>query len=240
MLEPIVPGWPAPANVQSLVTTRQGGVSEGTYGGLNLAGHVGDSPVAVAANRQELRRLLPAMPLWLNQVHGTRCVPADAAWQGIEADASATQVPGVVCAVLTADCLPVLLCDDAGTAVAAVHAGWRGLAAGVIEAAVGAMGVPAPRLLAWLGPAIGPDAYEVGAEVKAAFTGQDPGAAAAFRAHGDKWLCDLYTLARRRLAAIGVERIFGGGLCTFHEPERFYSYRRDGHTGRMASLIWLK
>ncbi len=239
MVERIVPGWPAPPNVQALCTTRSGGCSEGSYAGLNLAAHVGDSPVAVAANRQQLRRLLPAMPLWLNQVHGARCVAADAAWNGVRADASVAHTAGVVCAILTADCLPLLLCDDQGTAVAAVHAGWRGLAAGVIEAAVLAMHVPGKHLLAWLGPAIGPEAYEVGSDVREAFLADDQNAASAFRPRGEKWLCDLYALARRRLAAVGVEQVFGGGLCTFTDAARFYSFRRDGAAGRMASVIWL-
>lgn len=240
MLDRLVPAWPAPPNVQAMATTRLGGYSEGPYAGLNLATHVGDSPVAVAANRQQLRRLLPAAPLWLTQVHGTRCVPAEVAWHGIEADAAAAHTAGVVCAVLTADCLPVLLCDDQGTAVAAVHAGWRGLAAGVVDTAVRELGLPPARLLAWLGPAIGPEAYEVGEEVRAAFLAADRGAAVAFSPHEGKWRCDLYTLARRRLAMQGVERVFGGGLCTYHDGQRFYSFRRDGRTGRMASLIWLR
>jgi YfiH family protein len=240
VIEPIVPDWPAPANVRALATTRLGGASEGPYASLNLGAHVGDAEAAVAANRRELRRLLPADPLWLNQVHGTRCVAAETASPGADADASFTRMPGAVCAVLTADCLPVLLCDAAGTAVAAVHAGWRGLAAGVIDSAVTALGVPARELIAWLGPAIGPEAYEVDEDVRAAFAAGDPVTAAAFHPRGDKWLCDLYALARRRLAALGVERVFGGDLCTFSDSRRFYSYRRDGRTGRMATLIWLE
>jgi YfiH family protein len=227
----IVPDWPAPANVRSLVTTRAHG---------NLADHVGDQESAVVARRAELLRHLPSEPLWLSQVHGTRCVVAETATAGVEADAAAAHTPGVVCAVLTADCLPVLLCDDAGTAVAASHAGWRGLAAGILESTVAAMAIPGQRLMAWLGPAIGPSAFEVGDDVVAAFASGDADARAAFVARPNgKWLCDLYLLARMRLHALGVERISGGGFCTYGEDERFYSYRRERNTGRMASLIWL-
>lgn len=236
----LFPDWPAPAPVRALVTTRAGGVSRGSYAGLNLATHVGDEPAAVAANRKLLRVHLPAEPRWLTQVHGVSCVAAESAPLNVEADASATGVAGVVCAVLTADCLPLLLCDDRGTAVAAVHAGWRGLAEGVIEAAICAMGLPAERLLVWLGPAIGPTAFEVGDDVRAAFLARDAGAAAAFLPREGKWHCDLYALARRRLAAAGVRRVFGGGLCTLSDAGRFYSFRRDGAaSGRMASLVWL-
>lgn len=183
---------------------------------------------------------LPSEPRWLSQVHGTHCVAAETAKTDEEADASVARAPGCVCAVLTADCLPVLLCDDQGQVVAAAHAGWRGLAAGVIEATLAAMAVPGQRVLAWLGPAIGPCCFEVGADVVTAFVGGDTGAADAFRPIGDgKWLCDLYALARRRLAALGVERVSGGDFCTFSDVDRFYSYRREKQTGRMASLIWI-
>ncbi|HZV55751.1 MAG TPA: peptidoglycan editing factor PgeF [Rhodocyclaceae bacterium] len=230
MTDFLIPDWPASARVRALVTTRAHG---------NLADHVGDQESAVAARRAMLRRHLPDEPLWLRQVHGVRCVRAEDIVVGVEADASAARTPGRICAVLTADCLPVLLCDEAGSVVAAAHAGWRGLAAGVIEATVAAMAVPGERLLAWLGPAIGPSAFEVGNDVMAAFTSHDAGASAAFLATPNgKWCCDLYALARRRLNAVGISRIFGGGLCTFTDRERFYSYRRDGTTGRMASLIW--
>ncbi|MCW8918525.1 MAG: peptidoglycan editing factor PgeF [Gammaproteobacteria bacterium] len=241
-LELILPDWPAPARVRALTTTRQGGVSLPPYESLNLGDHVGDAPEAVAENRQRLRAALglPAEPRWLNQVHGIRCCDASAITQGAAADAQYAQRPGVVCAVLTADCLPLLLCDAVGTRVAAVHAGWRGLLEGVIENSVEAMGLGG-ELLAWLGPAIGPDAFEVGAEVRDLFIGHDPHAAAAFApSAGGKWLADLYRLARQRLAACGVHRVYGGGYCTFSEPHRFYSYRRDGQTGRIASLIWLE
>lgn len=226
----LVPDWPAPANVKALVTTRAFG---------NVAHHVGDQKSAVAA-RLALRSHLPAEPAWLTQIHGTRCVAAESAKHDTEADASTTRAPGVVCAVLTADCLPVLLCDEAGAVVAAAHAGWRGLQAGVVESTVSAMGVPGERLLAWFGPAIGPSAFEVGDEVRAAFVDADAGAAAAFVARPNgKWLCDLYALARRRLARLGVTRVFGGDRCTFSERGHFFSFRRERETGRMASLIWL-
>jgi hypothetical protein len=231
MAEFIVPDWPAPANVRALSTTRLAG---------NLASHVGGDPAAVARHRAALERHLPAPPRWLEQVHGVRCLQAEAAAPAATADASCATSVGVVCAVLTADCLPVLFCAADGSAVAAAHAGWRGLAAGVLEATVEALARPGADLLAWLGPAIGPRAFEVGAEVVAAFCDPDPGARAAFvEAGGGKWRCDLYALARRRLAAVGVTRVWGGGYCTHGEAERFFSYRRDGRTGRMASLIWL-
>lgn len=227
----LLPDWPAPANVKALVTTRAQG---------NLADHVDFQKSVVVVRRAALRARLPAEPLWLTQVHGTRCVAAETATAGVEADASVARTPGRVCAVLTADCLPVLLCDEAGSVVAAAHAGWRGLATGVIESTVVAMNVPAERLLAWLGPAVGPSVFEVGDEVRAAFVDQDFAASTAFVARPNgKWLCDLYTLARLRLTSLGATRVFGGGRCTFSEPEHFYSYRREGVTGRMASLIWL-
>lgn len=236
----IVPAWPAPARVRALATTRRGGISAPPYQSLNLGDHVGDTPTAVAANRARLRACLPAEPLWLRQVHGARCVDAAAASPGVAADAAFTRTPGVVCAVLTADCLPVLLCDVDATAAAAAHAGWRGLAAGVVEATIAAMGVPGERLMAWLGPAIGPQSFEVGAEVRAAFLAHSAQAASAFVARPDgKWWCDIYALTVQRLKALGVCRIAGADFCTVREPQRFFSYRRDGTTGRMASLIWL-
>jgi polyphenol oxidase len=231
MSELIVPDWPAPESVRALVTTRAFG---------NLGEIVGDDPEMLAVRREMLRRKLPAAPLWLKQVHETRCVRVEESFANVEADASIASSPGHVCAVLTADCLPLLLCDDRGTMVGAVHAGWRGLAAGIIESTLKEMAVPGERLLAWLGPAIGPDVYEVGTEVMAAFTATDPLAQTAFRARPNgKWLCDLYALARRRLAKLGVTQVFGGDRCTFSERTHFYSYRRDGNTGRMASLIWI-
>ncbi|MDO8931950.1 MAG: peptidoglycan editing factor PgeF [Rhodocyclaceae bacterium] len=236
----IVPDWPAPPNVGALATTRGGGCSAAPYDSLNLGTHVGDDDGAVAANRRLLRERLSAAPRWLSQVHGLHCVDVAAVDDGVEADAGFSRTSRHACAVLTADCLPVLLCDEAGTVVAAAHAGWRGLASGVIEATVAAMRVPAPRLMAWLGPAIGPGAFEVGDEVRAAFLAADAATAAAFVPHGPgKWLCDLYALARRRLARLGVERVSGGGFCTHADSGRFFSYRRDGVTGRMATLVWL-
>lgn len=256
-----IPDWPAPPGVRALSTTRAGGVSAAPWRGFNLGDHVGDDARAVAANRALLRRELPAEPVWLTQVHGTHCVDAARAAPGVEADASFTRERGVVCAVLTADCLPLLLCDRHATVVAVAHAGWRGLAAGVIEAAVAAMQVPGGELMAWLGPAIGPQAFEVGGEVRDAFVAHDAQAAAAFvAAPGGKWRCDIYDLARRRLHALGVRRVAGArsaisgmqstgavpgdtathNFCTVADSERFYSYRRDGATGRMASLIWME
>lgn len=234
----LLPNWPAPPAVRACATTRMGGVSTGPYASLNLGDHVGDDPAAVAENRARLCRalVLPAEPLWLTQVHGI----AVAEGQGGCADASVAFAAGTVCTVMTADCLPLLLCDRAGTRVAAVHAGWRGLLAGVIEAAVTRLDVPGEELLAWLGPAIGSDAFEVGEEVRVAFMTEDAGAAEAFRpSPAGRWLADIYALARRRLARCGVSAVYGGELCTYHDAERFYSYRRDGVTGRMASLIWL-
>ncbi|MFH1872995.1 MAG: peptidoglycan editing factor PgeF [Pseudomonadota bacterium] len=237
----IVPDWPAPPGVRALATTRRGGVSRAPWDSFNLGDHVGDEPQAVAANRALLRRELPAEPLWLTQVHGTRCVDAATALPSIEADASFTRQRGVVCAVLTADCLPVLLCDDQATVVAIAHAGWRGLAAGVIEATVGAMAAPGERLMAWLGPAIGPQAFEVGGEVREQFIAHDPQAAGAFVATDTgKWLCDIQRLARQRLDALGIRRIASANSCTLGDADNFYSFRRDGVTGRMASLIWLE
>jgi hypothetical protein len=240
-MEWIEPRWPAPAQVQALCTTRVGGASSGPYASLNLADHVGDDPACVARSRRLLseRLDLPGEPLWLRQVHGCELARGGVDPVGCEADAAMAASPGLVCAVLTADCLPLLLCDRAGTRVAAVHAGWRGLAAGVIEAAVAGIQADPADLLAWLGPAIGPDAFEVGEEVRATFVGQDPGAACAFRpSPAGRWLADIYRLARRRLGALGVDQVYGGDLCTFSDRGRFFSYRRDGVTGRMASLIW--
>ncbi len=237
----IVPDWPAPPGVRALATTRRAGVSGAPWDSFNLGDHVGDEPQAVAANRALLRRELPAEPLWLTQVHGTRCVDAATALPRIEADASFARQRGVVCAVLTADCLPVLLCDDQARVVAIAHAGWRGLAAGVIEATVGAMAEPGERLMAWLGPAIGPQAFEVGGEVREQFIAQDPQAAGAFVATDQgKWLCDIQRLARQRLDALGIRRVASANSCTLGDAEAFFSYRRVGVTGRMASLIWLE
>jgi len=238
----IVPEWPAPACVHAVTTTRQGGVSQGAFTSMNPADHVGDDPAAVATNRMRLQQALklPSHPVWLRQVHATTIVDIGAG-EGIpEADGAWTCSPGPVCAVLTADCLPLLLCDRSGRCVAAVHAGWRGLAAGVIEAAVAAMPTPGDALLAWLGPAISAKAYEVGGEVRDTFLAHDSRSEEHFRpAMGGGWHADLYALARQRLVDCGVGSVYGGGHCSYGEPERFYSFRRDGMTGRMASLIWL-
>lgn len=243
MTEPgwIAADWPAPATVHAGVTTRQGGVSKAAYTSLNLAGHVGDSPAAVAENRARLQRRLdlPAEPTWLQQVHGTQVCSLPA--RGTTADACISRRTGQVCVVLTADCLPVLLCNRSGTTVAAAHAGWRGLAAGVISETVYAMREDAAKLVAWLGPAIGPDAFEVGDEVRSEFLARDAAYAAAFSAGASagKWQLDLYAAARLQLAILGVTSVHGGGFCTYSDAERFYSYRRDRETGRMASLIWI-
>jgi YfiH family protein len=235
----IVPDWPAPSCVRTLITTRSGGVSRGAYDSLNLGLRVGDDPDCVHRNRERLRRFLPAEPKWLTQVHGTRAVEADKIAFPVEADAASTRSSGVVCAVMVADCLPILLCDLEGTVVAAAHAGWRGLSAGVIESAVAATGVAPARLLAYMGPAIGPGAFEVGADVFDAFVSRDDAAQVAFKPHAaGKWLCDLYALARQRLNALGVGAVFGGGLCTYSDRARFFSRRRDRVSGRMAALIW--
>jgi hypothetical protein len=233
------PDWPAPPNIRSLVTTRMGGVSSPPYESFNLGSHVGDTPEAVATNRAMLRLHCPSEPKWLNQVHGKAVARADGLIVPIDADASVALESGTVCAVLTADCLPVLFCDRQGTRVAAAHAGWRGLAAGVLEASVAAMQCKAENILAWLGPAIGPRAFEVGDEVREVFLRDLPEAEAAFvPAQPGKWLADIYRLARLRLARAGVLDVYGGGLCTYTDQELFYSYRRDGTTGRMASLVW--
>lgn len=237
----ITPDWPAPANVRALSTTRQGGFSAGEFAGLNLAAHVDDEPDAVARNREWLRAAarLPAEPMWLQQVHGTTVWTGDDSSPPPVADASIAVTPDRVCAILTADCLPVLFCDTDGTRVAAAHAGWRGLAGGVLGATVAALRVPASRLIAWLGPAIEPAAFEVGSEVLEQFVALDPSHASAFeRNERGRWQADLYALARGELERLGVERTFGGGFGTVGDS-RFYSYRRDKRTGRMASLIWL-
>ncbi len=242
MIEFIRPEWPAPTNIHAAVTTRIGGVSPPPYDSLNLGDHVGDDPVAVAENRHRVSEglHLSTEPRWLSQVHGTEAVDAAACATGCEADASHTDQPGVVCTVMTADCLPVLFCDSSGTHVAAAHAGWRGLLNGVLERAISEMKAEG-EILTWLGPAIGPQAFEVGDEVRDAFLAVDIGADSAFRPSvNGRWLADIYTLARRRLQSAGVTKIYGGEFCTFSDSQRFFSYRRDGRTGRMVSLIWLE
>lgn len=237
----LTPEWPVPAGVRALSTLRAGGYSAGAYVGLNLGDHVADDPAAVAANRCALTHAagLPAEPLWLQQVHGIRAIESDEWRPGIEADACLTRVAGQVCAVLTADCLPVLLCGSGGEVVAAAHAGWRGLLHGVIEATVARMEMPSEQLIAWIGPAIGPAAFEVGAEVREAFLERDRDARGLFApSPRGRWLADLAGLARLRLQACGVADVHGGHWCTASDPARFYSYRREGVTGRMATLIW--
>ncbi len=239
MMEPIQVAWSIPLAVDAWVSTRAGGVSTGAYQSLNLATHVGDDDAAVQENRRRLQAHLGIdVPItWMSQVHGTQVATPD---QGpICADAVYSNQPGQVCAVLTADCLPILLCNHQGTEVAAVHAGWRGLAAGVLEAALVKFHTPAQHLYAWLGPAIGPESFEVGSDVRDAFIRGDEQSVAAFVPGGGagRYYADLYALARIRLRRAGVLEVSGGGWCTVRETERFFSYRRDGVTGRMASLI---
>ena len=239
----IIPDWPAPVQVHALSTLRQGGVSNAPYDSLNLADHVGDDKQAVAANRKRLicAAALPSTPCWLKQVHGTNVIDAGYVAKVCTADASYTDKPGVVCTVLTADCLPLLLCDRHGRVVCAVHAGWRGLAGGVIEAAITALGLDTRDLLAWMGPAIGPDVFEVGDEVRRQFINIDNDSQEAFRPSPQgRWLADIYHLARLRLLKRGVQHIYGAKWCTLSDPERFYSYRRNGNTGRMATMIWMQ
>ena len=235
----LAPDWPAPANVHAATTLRTGGVSCGAYASLNPALHVGDDADLVKQNRRLIKESLglPSEPVWLDQIHSNRAVPAVITEPLQQADASYTAEPGVVCAVLTADCLPLLVCAADGSQVAAIHAGWRGLLAGVIGNTVSAM--QNSDFLVWLGPAISPDCFEVGAEVRDAFLQKSAAFTTAFKQHGNgKWLADIYQLARIELAMLGIDKIYGGGFCTVTEQERFYSYRRDKQTGRMATLIW--
>ncbi|MFJ2321975.1 peptidoglycan editing factor PgeF [Pseudomonas sp. NPDC087817] len=235
----LTPDWPAPASVRACVTTREGGVSEAPFDSLNLGDHVDDRPQDVAENRRRLTEHFSIKPAWLQQVHGITVTHAD---PGVvaTADASWTATPGIACAAMTADCLPALFCDRAGTRVAAAHAGWRGLAAGVLEATLDTLDVPAEDVLVWLGPAIGPQAFEVGPEVREVFINQLPEAADAFvpSSNAGKFMADIYMLARLRLAERGVTAVYGGGFCTVNDP-RFFSYRRASRTGRFASLVWL-
>lgn len=239
----IVPDWPAPDRVRAVSTTRRGGFSQAPWASLNLGSHVEDNPEHVAQNR---KRLADRLGLesgsfgWLSQVHGTRLVALPV--EGVpEADASMTDQAGQVCAILTADCLPVVFCDRSGTQVAAAHAGWRGLCHGVLEQVVSSFRGPAGEILAWLGPAIGPGQFEVGPEVRDAFIAEDRHAVKAFlpSARPGYFMADIYRLARQRLENAGVGGVYGGGLCTVSDSTSFYSYRRDGRTGRMATLVWL-
>lgn len=234
----INPDWPAPAHVRAFSTTRVGGVSSGPWSGFNLGDHCGDEPENVLHNRKLLNRDLPSPVRWIQQVHG------HAVWlysrddgNEVKADATVSFRPGEVCAVLTADCLPVFFCNERGDRVGIAHAGWRGLAAGVLESTIKALDENPASLVAWLGPAIGPAVYEVGPDVVESFYGERE---AAFAAHGDRYLMDIYTIARMKLERSGVRAVGGGGFCTFTDAERFYSYRRDGTTGRMAHLIWIE
>lgn len=242
----IVPDWPAPKNVNTLFTTRNSGVSSGkndAYATLNLGSHVNDSLSDVQKNRAILSQYLPATPKWLEQVHGATIHCLDNEPTSLQGDAALSRTAGTVCAVMVADCLPVFLCDKAGTTVAVVHAGWRGLAAGIIEKTVAEMGQDQAEIMAWLGPAIGPDCFEVGEDVRDVFVNHNNQSSAAFVPQqgesSDKWRADIFQLARLRLLNAGVSAVFGGGVCTYSDPSRFFSYRRDGETGRMAALIWL-
>jgi polyphenol oxidase len=236
----IIPDWPAPKNLRALITTKAGGVSTGAYASMNLGDHVGDDAQLVKQNRAALKKYLPAEPCWLRQVHGTSVLSLEKYSEPVEADASVTQESNVICAIMTADCLPVLLCDESGITVGAAHAGWRGLCNGVIEKTVAAMQCKPANLMAYLGPAIGPKKFEVGSEVREAFMRHDIQADKAFsKIAGNKFLADIYELARQRLRQASVTRIYGGEFCTF-DDERFFSFRRDKITGRMASLIWLE
>ena len=233
------PDWPASLNIHAATTLRTGGVSTGAYQSLNLASHVGDDHASVKRNRGIIKELLhlPSEPVWLNQIHSNVAIKAVPEFSFAKADASYTDQPGIVCAVMTADCLPLLVCSADGGEIAAIHAGWRGLASGVIDQTVRLL--KSEDVLAWLGPAIGADRFEVGAEVRDAFISKSSDYAACFKEkREDKWLADIYQLARTNLAALGVSKVYGGGYCTMTDEERFFSYRRDNVTGRMVTLIW--
>jgi YfiH family protein len=241
----LTPDWPAPACVRALSTWRTGGISTGIYESLNLGDHVGDSPAAVAENRRRLAAAarLPAEPHWLSQVHGTEVVNLDAPLPADPRgrDAALTRQRGRICAILTADCVPVLFAATNGGAVAAAHAGWRGLAAGVLAATAAAIAIDPAALVAWIGPCIGRDAYEVGPDVRDAMQGACPSTAAAFRPNGrGKFLADLALIAHLQLQSLGISSIHGGTACTYTDANRYFSHRRDGQTGRQATLIWLE
>ena len=240
-MNPIVPDWPASATVQAFATTRGGGVSQGVWDGLNLGESTGDDPDAIEENRRRLRRALPSDPRWLKQVHGTRVVHLDQWRPGMQADAAWTDRPDQVCAILTADCLPLLLAEEDGAVVAAVHAGWRGLAADILAEVLAALPVAPARLLAWMGPAIGPARYEVDAPVRNALLALNAEFSDCFEStRAGHWRADLKSIAARRLQGLGVESVYDAKLCTAAEPQRFFSHRRDlGLSGRQASLIWI-
>ena len=240
MIKPIIPDWPAPDHVRAYSTTRQGGVSQGAWSSFNLAMHVDDDPINVVENRRLLSEALviPNEPCWLEQVHGTEVVRPELKTTHC-ADAAFTYQLDTPCVVMTADCLPVLFCDEQGTAVAAAHAGWRGLAAGVLEQTLKCFDQPS-KVMAWMGPAIGPEHFEVGDEVREMFVQQHAAAEDAFViSRSGHWMADIFLLARQRLLSAGVSHIFGGDICTYADADHFYSFRRDSVTGRMASLIWL-
>ncbi len=241
----IIPDWPAPAQVRAMVTTRAGGNSTGPYSGMNLGRRTADDPAAVEANHALLNQMLPAAPRWLAQVHGSTVVDADmmtgTSNEVPQADASVARHPGTVCAILIADCLPVLFTDRAGSCIAVAHAGWRGLAGGVLANTVARMPAKPADLMAWIGPGIGPTAFEVGDDVLRAFCADAPERKSAFKPlpAAGKWLCDLPALARDALRRAGVTEVYGGDLCTYTDPQRFYSHRRNPVTGRMAALLWI-
>lgn len=242
MTKLIVPEWPISEGVAACSSTRIGGVSKGAWESLNLGAHCGDNADHVDENRMRMfaKGGLPSKPIWLEQVHGIDVLRLTGeSYASKRADASYSNTPGTVCAVMTADCLPVLFCNRAGTEVAAAHAGWRGLCAGVLEETVACFADRPDNIIAWLGPAIGAQAFEVGPEVREAFIDKDPQAVSAFQAVGQKYMADIYQLARQRLNNVGVTQLFGGDRCTFTETGDFFSYRRDKTTGRMASFIWL-
>ena len=238
----IYPDWPAPDNIKAVNTARIGGISSPPYDGFNLADHVGDDVDRVASNRDYLIELaqLPSDPLWLEQTHSTLIIDSQNWHSGIEADAMISHNTNHVCVVMTADCLPILLCNQQGDTVAAVHAGWRGLAAGIIEKTIHSFSCNPYDIVAWLGPAIGPNQFEVGEDVYHAFTQHDPQAKLAFQqSDSEHYLADIYRLARQRLNNLGISAIYGGDYCTVTDHQQFFSYRRDGVTGRMTSLIWI-
>ena len=239
----IIPDWDAPAWVGALSTTRVGGCSQDSYAELNLGMHVGDLPTRVAANRQQLAQHIATRhaPVWLEQIHSRHCIQLTQYTDQLhQADASYTKTSQLPCAVMTADCLPILLCSASQKEVAAVHAGWRGLADGVLTNALKQFSSSPSEIMAWLGPAIGPTAFEVGEEVRVRFMMALPDASQAFIAAGERWLCDLPQLAALTLQNLGIKQIYQSGCCTYSEPQHFFSYRRDGVTGRMASLIWIR
>ena len=245
----LTPEWPAPPRVRALSTWRGGGVSTGKYESLNLGTHVDDEGTAVAENRRRLAEAarLPAEPCWLRQMHGTEVADLDSAVPAAMSvplssrDASYTRTPGRICAILTADCLPLLIVDVDGSVIGAVHAGWRGLCAGVLAATVRAMGTDPAALIAWIGPCIGPAAYEVGPEVRDALVAAMPAAAPAFRINArSRFMADLPLIARLQLQALGLRAIYGGTVCTYADKSRYFSHRRDGQSGRQATLIWLE